>query len=199
MFPICWIYPGALLSAFFDAQLQSAQFWIKQHLETKITCTWHKLTETILFINIPNCCRSELVYSTWWKFSLHIVCIFRTVWNFLVKFWNSDQGFTRSILTPFWLKFEISAHAQITITRYDILFKNFTWKKVTWFFLKTCFDPSLTYSLFDKFIAYDTLSFWLVWRVTFKVWSCTAESTSSKSHVTTFITSSVDPSMISSM
>ena len=181
---------------FFDAQLQSAQFWIKQHLDTKTTCTKHKPTDTILFINIPHYCRSELVYSTWWEFSLHIVCIFRTAWNFSVKFWNSDQGFTRSILTPFWLKCEASAHPQITILFVTIYCLRISRERRSRdFFLKTCFDLSITYCLFDKFITSDTLTFWLAWRVTFQVWSCTPESTSRKSHVTT----SIDPSMISSM
>ena len=64
---------------------------------------------------------SLLVYSTSWKFSLHIVYIFKKAWNFLTKFCYSDQ-----IFTSLCIKLETSEHehAHLTITLSYILFAN---------------------------------------------------------------------------
>ena len=67
-------------------------------------------------------------FSTLWKFSLHIVYIFKKVWNFLAKFWYSDQVFYSNIFKPLYLKAETSAHAQLAIPVLYILFSNIlTW------------------------------------------------------------------------
>ena len=56
---------------------------------------------------------------------------FRTVSNFWIKFGNSDQSFSRNILTSLHLNFKTFVYVQIAITRYYILFKNtLTWYKV---------------------------------------------------------------------
>ena len=56
------------------------------------------------------------------KFSLHFVYIFRTGWNFLIQFCNSNPSYNRNIVRSLHLKFKTSAHAQITITHYYVLF-----------------------------------------------------------------------------
>ena len=45
--------------------------------------------------------------------------------DFLIEIWSSSPSFNRSILTPLYLNFWNSVHAQITITRYYIIFPNF--------------------------------------------------------------------------
>ena len=70
----------------------------------------------------------QRLYSTWWKysvswkFSLHFVCIFRTVWNFSIRSWNFNASFKSNIETPLNSKFGKPAYAQIAITSYYILF-----------------------------------------------------------------------------
>ena len=80
----------------------------------------------------------HLVYSTLWKFSLDIVCIFKKAWNFLTKFWYSDQIFSRNIFTPLCSKSETSAHTRLTITRLYILLANV----LTWCQLETSFKDT---------------------------------------------------------
>ena len=63
--------------------------------------------------------------STSWKCSLHFVDIFRTNWNFLIKFCSFDPSFNRNILRSQYLKFRTSAHAHIAITYFCVLFTNF--------------------------------------------------------------------------
>ena len=52
------------------------------------------------------------------EFILDFVYIFRTAWSFTNKFRSSDPSFDKKILSAIYLEFEISAHAQIEITRY---------------------------------------------------------------------------------
>ena len=81
---------------------------------------------------------SPPVHSTWWKyptswkFNQHFVYIFRTGWNFLIKIWSSNLSYNRNILRSLYLKFKTSAHAQITITHYYVLFTYF----LTWYELE---------------------------------------------------------------
>ena len=65
------------------------------------------------------------VHSTSWKCGLYFVYIFRTGWNFLIKFRSSDPSFNRNILRFLYLKFKTSAHAHIAIAYYYALFTNF--------------------------------------------------------------------------
>ena len=51
--------------------------------------------------------------------------IFRTDWNFLIKFCSSDPSFYRNISRSLHLKLKTSAHAQIAITYYYVLFTTF--------------------------------------------------------------------------
>ena len=67
------------------------------------------------------------------KFSLHIVYIFRTGWNFLIQFCYSNPSYNRNIVRSLYLKFKIFAHAQITITHYYVLFTYL----LTWYELET--------------------------------------------------------------
>ena len=56
------------------------------------------------------------------------VYIFRTDWDFFIKFCSSDPSFNRNILRSLYLKFKTSAHVHIIITYYYVLFTNFlTW------------------------------------------------------------------------
>ena len=48
------------------------------------------------------------VQSSSWRFILHIVSIFKMVWNFLKNFLYSDQTFLRNIFVPPCLKCETS-------------------------------------------------------------------------------------------
>ena len=74
------------------------------------------MTETV----VRRCVRS-----TWWISSLHFVYIFRKDWNFLTKLRSSDPSFNRNILRSLYLKFKTSAHAQIAMAYYYVLFINF--------------------------------------------------------------------------
>ena len=62
------------------------------------------------------------IFNTSWKFSPYFVHIFRTDWNFFTKLGSSDPSFSWTKLTPLYLKFETSAHAQITVIHYYMLF-----------------------------------------------------------------------------
>ena len=66
-----------------------------------------------------------VVHSASWKYSMYFVYIFRTGWNFLIKFCSSDPSFNRNILRSLYLKFKTSAHAHIAIAYYYALFTNF--------------------------------------------------------------------------
>ena len=66
-----------------------------------------------------------LVHYTSWKFSQYFVFIFRTALNFLNKIDHSHQKSNKNILILLYVKPETTAHAQISISRYDILFTNF--------------------------------------------------------------------------
>ena len=52
---------------------------------------------------------------------MEFVHIFGTAWNFLTKFWCSDWNLSKNIIRRLYLKFETSAHGQITLTRYSLL------------------------------------------------------------------------------
>ena len=81
-------------------------------------------------------------YFNLWKCSLHFVYIFKTEWNFLIKFCSSDPSFNGNILRSLYLKFQTSAHAHIAINYYYLLFTNF----LTYEFLKL----SLAYILINE-------------------------------------------------
>ena len=66
-----------------------------------------------------------VVHSTSWIFSLYFVYIFKTDWKLLFKFSSSDSSFDRIILRSLFLKFKTSAHAQIAIYHYYVLFTNY--------------------------------------------------------------------------
>ena len=66
-----------------------------------------------------------LVHYTSWKFSQYFVFIFRTALNFLNKIDHSHQSSNKNILILLYVKPETTAHTQISISRYDILFTNF--------------------------------------------------------------------------
>ena len=69
----------------------------------------------------------HLVYSTSWKFSLDIVCIYIIC-----------IIFSRNIFTPLCSKSETSAHTRLTITRLYILLANvLTWCQLETFFKDT--------------------------------------------------------------
>ena len=57
------------------------------------------------------------------------ISFFRTDWNFLIKFCNSDPSFNRKILTSLYLKFKTSAHAHIAITYY-FLYLQVLWQDI---------------------------------------------------------------------
>ena len=61
-----------------------------------------------------------LVHYTSWKFSQYFVFIFRTALNFLNKIDHSHQSSNKNILILLYVKPETTAHAQISISRYDI-------------------------------------------------------------------------------
>ena len=65
------------------------------------------------------------VHSTSWKFTLHFVYVFRTYWDFQIRFCSPVQSFNRNILTSLHLKLKAFAHAQTEITHYYILLTNF--------------------------------------------------------------------------
>ena len=59
------------------------------------------------------------VHSPSWKFSLHLIHIFRADWKFLTKFDSSDSSFNKSILTLLYLKSETSVRKfQLSINKY---------------------------------------------------------------------------------
>ena len=64
-----------------------------------------------------------------WYFS-----IYRTNWNFLMKFCSSDPSFNRNVLTYLYLEFKIFAHAPIAVSHYFVLFTNF----LTGYGIETC-------------------------------------------------------------
>ena len=72
-------------------------------------------------------------YSISWKFNLQFIYILRTDWNFLMEFCGSDLSFNINILSFIFLKFKTSAHAQIAITHYQVLFTNL----LTWYEIET--------------------------------------------------------------
>ena len=102
------------------------------------------------------------VHSTLWKLGVHFVYIYRTDWNFLIKFYSSSPSFKRNILRSLNLEFKTSAHAQIAITHYscylqislhdinlkltlEIHFDKWGWlmnfnNLITWPFLEMCSD-----------------------------------------------------------
>ena len=53
------------------------------------------------------------MHSSSWEFGLYFLYIFTADWNFLIKFYSSDPGFNRNILTSLYLKPETFAHAQL--------------------------------------------------------------------------------------
>ena len=56
------------------------------------------------------------------EIQFYIAYIFKERWNLLTKTWYFDQMYSRNIFTCLSLKLEISAHAQLMITRlYRIL------------------------------------------------------------------------------
>ena len=57
--------------------------------------------------------------------SVCILSILQNGLNFSIKFGSSDPSFNRSILTLLHLKSGTSAHAQIAVIQYYILFTNF--------------------------------------------------------------------------
>ena len=68
-----------------------------------------------LITSIDSKVRESGVHSRSWKFSLHIVYIFRVARKILIKFLSSDHSSNRNILTPLRLSFEISARAHVAI------------------------------------------------------------------------------------
>ena len=93
------------------------KFWITQILES------HQFLDPRQKFIVPIVHSSLQKYSISWKFSLNFVYIFTSAWNFLTKFWSSDSSFSRNILTPLFLKFEISTHALIANTRLHTIYK----------------------------------------------------------------------------
>ena len=72
--------------------------------------------------------KEHTVHYTSWKDGLYFACIFRTGWNFLIKFCSSDPSFNRNNSKFLYLKFKTSAHAHTKIAYYYALFTNFlTW------------------------------------------------------------------------
>ena len=69
--------------------------------------------------------------STWWEFSLHFVYIFRTDWNFLIKFCSFDPSLNRNIYLNLYLKFKTSACAQTAVIHYYVKLTNF----LTWYWI----------------------------------------------------------------
>ena len=65
-----------------------------------------------------------IVHSALWKFSLHIVYVFKKAWNFLIRFWCCDQMFSRNIFALLCVKSEKSAHMQLAITLFYMLMAN---------------------------------------------------------------------------
>ena len=130
-----------------------------------------------------------------------------------MKFCNSDPSFNRNILRSLYLKFNPSAHAHIAITYSFVLFTNFLsysilnvhWgyilisKVGQWFYQldHVTFSKSLFWSVkctlfYNQTCSVQMLSLYLVEELAFKVRNCTLDSISRKSHVTTFMTLSVD-------
>ena len=78
---------------------------------------------------------STLLHSTSWKFSIswkfgmHIIYDLKMALSTLL---HSDQGFIKNIFTPLCLKSETTAHVQLTISCYYILFTNF----LIWYLLE---------------------------------------------------------------
>ena len=56
-----------------------------------------------------------------------------------MKFCSFNPGFNRNILTSLYLKFKLSAHAEIAITHYYVLFTNF----LTWCEIETCIGDTI--------------------------------------------------------
>ena len=66
--------------------------------------------------------------STSWKCSLQFCLFLQNRLEFFIKFCSSDPSFNRNILRSLYLKFKTSAHLDIIITYYYVLFTNFlTW------------------------------------------------------------------------
>ena len=89
------------------------------------------------------------VYSTSWKISLHFVYIFRTDWNFLIKFCSSDTSFDRNILTFLYLKFKTSVNVKVGNTHNYVLF-TISWHDMN---LKLTLEIYFDKWSFTKFIA----------------------------------------------
>ena len=79
----------------------------RSDLSTSVT--WCSLLQAITWLVLFHCwwyatwkfgpdAPFSSVHSNSWKFSLHIVYIFKASWNFLIKFWNSES-FGRNIFT----------------------------------------------------------------------------------------------------
>ena len=81
---------------------------------------------TIFFLQVV-VFQQHPVPSTSWKFSLYFVFIFRTAWNFLIKFSSSHQNFKRDNLITLYLSTETdhedqTLHKSLLVTT---LFTNF--------------------------------------------------------------------------
>ena len=81
-----------------------------------VTCEFELVTRKVDLVT---------VHSTSGKCSLYFVYIFRTGWNFLLKFCSSHPSFSRNILRSLYLNFKTSAYTHIAISYYYALFTNF--------------------------------------------------------------------------
>ena len=71
-------------------------------------------------------------YSTLWKFSLHFVYIFRTDWNFAIKFANSDPSFRFQISDFKILIFKIQNICTCSNYYYSLLFIIYKFLDMIW-------------------------------------------------------------------
>ena len=118
--------------------------------------------------------------------------IFRTDWNFLMKFCSSDPSFNRNILRSLYLKFKPSHKFLVIIWILNAYWGYILIGKVgEWFYQFDCvtFSKNIFWSVnctlfYNQIYSVQMSSLYLVKELAFKVRNCTLESISRKSHVT---------------